>query len=67
MYVFEGGTRGCWPNTAKHHKELPKILNGPLTGLLRIYALKAELVKNTVGGLNRENITILSVIRVIIP
>ena len=41
----------------KYYNELPKILNGPLAGFPRIYALAIELVKNTVGGLNRENIT----------
>ena len=58
MYVLEGGIEDVKLNMPKkYHKELPKILNGPLTGLPRIYALAIELVKNTVGGLNRENIT----------
>lgn len=58
MYVLEGGIENVKLNMPKkYHKELPKILNGPLTGLPRIYALAIELVKNTVGGLNRENIT----------
>ena len=58
MYVLEGGIEDVKLNLPKkYHKELPKILNGPLTGLPRIYALAIELVKNTVGGLNHENIT----------
>ena len=58
MYVLEGGIEDVKLNMPKkYYKELPKILNGPLTGLPRIYALAIELVKNTVGGLNRENIT----------
>jgi cellobiose phosphorylase len=58
MYVLEGGIEDVKLNMPKkYYKELPKILNGPLTGLPRIYALAIELVKNTGGGLNRENIT----------
>lgn len=58
MYVLEGGIEDVKRNMPKkYYKELPKILNGPLTGLPRIYSLAIELVKNTVGGLNRENIT----------
>ncbi len=58
MYVLEGGIEDVKLNMPKkYHKELPKILNGPLTGLPRIYALAIELVKHTVGGLTRENIT----------
>jgi len=58
MYVLEGAIEDVKLNMPKkYHKELPKILNGPLKGLPRIYALAIELVKNTVGGLNRENIT----------
>ena len=58
MYVLEGGIEDVKLNLPKkYYKELPKILNGPLAGFPRIYALAIELVKNTVGGLNRENIT----------
>ncbi len=57
MYVIEGGIEDVKLNLPKkYYKELPKILNGSLNGLPRIYALAIELVKNTVGGINRENI-----------
>jgi cellobiose phosphorylase len=57
MYVIESGIEDIKLNLPKkYYKELPKILNGPLAGTPRIYALARELVKNTVGGLNRENI-----------
>lgn len=59
MYVLEGSIEDIKLNLPKKfYKELPKIVNGPLTGLPRIYALATELVKNTVAGLNRENITL---------
>lgn len=58
MYVLEGGIEDVKLNLPKkYYKELPKIIDGPLAGFPRVYALAIELVKNTVGALNRENIT----------
>lgn len=58
MYVLEGSVEDVKLNLPKkYYKELPKIINGPLAGLPRIYALAIALIKNTVGRLNRENIT----------
>lgn len=58
MYVLEGSIEDIKLNLPKkYYKELPKIQDGSLTGLPRIYVLAIELVKNTAGRLNRENIT----------
>lgn len=57
MYVLEGSMEDVKQNLSKkYYKELPKIDTGTLAGLPRIYALAIELVKNTAGALNRENI-----------
>lgn len=57
MYVIEGSIEDVRLNLPKkYYKTLPKILNGPLKGLPRIYALAIELVKDTTGNLTRENI-----------
>lgn len=59
MYVLEGSIEDIKLNLPKkYYKELPKILTGPLTGFPRIYALAIEVVKNSAGRLNRENISI---------
>ena len=58
MYVLEGSIEDVKLNIPKkYYKELPKIVDGPFTGLPRIYALAIQLVNYTVGGLNNENIT----------
>lgn len=58
MYVLEGSIEDVKLNLPKkYYKQLPKILNGTLTGFPRIYALAQEIVKNTAGRLNDENIT----------
>lgn len=58
MYVIEGVIEDVKVNLPKkYYKELPKIVNGPLAGFPRIYALATELIKNTVGGITREKIT----------
>ncbi len=57
MYIIEGSIEDVKHNLPKkYYKELPKIAEGPLLGLPRIYALAIELVKNTAAGLTRENI-----------
>lgn len=58
MYVLEGSIEDVKLNLPKkYYKKLPKILVGPLKGFPRIYALAIELIKNTAGRLNLENIT----------
>lgn len=58
MYVLEGSIEDVRLNLPKkYYKELPKILDGPLTGFPRIYALAVELIKNTAGRINYDNIT----------
>ncbi len=58
MYILEVSIEDVKLNLPKkYYKELPKISNGPMKGLPRIYALAVELIKNTVGTLNRGNIT----------
>lgn len=58
MYVLEGSIEDVKLNLPKkYYKELPKILNGPLAGFPRIYAIAVEFIKLNAGRLNRENIT----------
>lgn len=40
----------------KYYDELPKLVEGPLAGFPRIYAIAKELIQNTANRLNRENI-----------
>lgn len=57
MYVVEGSIEDVKNNlTKKYYKQLPKIVDGPLKGFPRIYGLAVEIVKNTAGTLNRENV-----------
>lgn len=58
MYVIEGSIEDVTHNLPKkYYNELPKIIEGPLAGFPRIYAIAIELVKSTAGRLNKENIT----------
>lgn len=57
MFVIEGSIEDVRLNLPKkYYRELPKIQSGKMAGLPRIYALAIELVKDTAGGLNTENI-----------
>lgn len=57
MYVLEGIIEDVRLNLPKKYsKKLPKIVNGPFKGLPRVYALASELIKNSLGSLNHENI-----------
>lgn len=57
MYVLEGVIEDVRLNLPRNYsKKLPKITKGPFQGLPRVYALATELIKNSLGSLNRENI-----------
>jgi cyclic beta-1,2-glucan synthetase len=58
MYVIEGSIEDVKRNLPKkYYNELPKIINGPLAGFPRIYAIAVELIKSTAGRLDKENVT----------
>ncbi len=58
MYVIEGSIDEIQRNLPKkYYRELPKIAEGQLAGLPRIYAIASEIINGTAGRLNRENIT----------
>lgn len=57
MYVIEGSLEDIKFNLPKkYYKQLPKLSEGILVNYPRIYALAIELVKNTAGRINNENI-----------
>ncbi|MBA3602754.1 MAG: protein ndvB [Parachlamydiaceae bacterium] len=57
MYIIEGSIKDVKINLPKpYYKKLPKIVEGPLQGLPRIYALAIEFVKDTAGDIDQEKI-----------
>lgn len=42
----------------KYYKELPKVAEGPMSGLPRVYVIAKEIINNTSGKLTRENIVL---------
>ncbi|MBA3957039.1 MAG: protein ndvB [Parachlamydiaceae bacterium] len=57
MYVIEGSIEEVLKNLPKeYYRKLPKISEGPLKGLPRIYVVAVELVNGTAGRLTNERI-----------
>lgn len=57
MYIIEGSYEEVKRNLPKkYYRELPKIKNGPMAGMPRIYAIASSLINGTVGRLSIETI-----------
>lgn len=56
-YVIQGNIEEVLRNLPeKFYHELPKVLNGPMAGLPRVYVIAKDMVQYTGNRLDRENI-----------
>lgn len=56
-HVVQGNIEEVYRNLPKkYYQQLPKVVEGPMAGLPRIYVIANEIICSTANKLNRENI-----------